>query len=1228
MRRCKRIYALILALVLALSFAAPSAAAAAEAMQIHRAIVVFDDAVDRDLLIEQLEVIPGSEILYRYDRLFSGAAVSATKTALAAAEDLPGVKKISLTYTHALPQSVDAPLLTSNSLDLMGLSDQCAYTGDGIVVAVIDTGLRYTHQAFAEHDLAHTPALSREDIDAFVDEGGTPGVYLSSRIPFAYDYGNGDSNVFSVKSHGTHVTALAAGYAAEEDGTVLFRGVAPAAQILSMKVFSDGAEYGADDAAILKALEDACALEADVVCLALGHENGFARDNILDGLYSAVFQSLRKQGIILCCAAGNDGDALAAKTSGTMLPTADYTDYGILASPASYLGSTPIAAAEAVRYVDTGYIAAGDRQISYINAVSSAGETLPALETLADTTLPLLAVDGVGRVEDYKGLNARGKIVLVRRGEISFTEKTANAAAAGAVACLIYNSEAASVRPISETTRIPCAAITRADGEYLLALLEKGHLSATIRNEPFVVETAGEPTMLAQSSWGTTSDLRLTPALTAPGGNIFSASAVEDHTYEQLSGTSMAAPNAAGACALALEQIYATGISDKAEAAEMALALLTGTAKPMTASDGTPLSPRRQGAGLIDLSSALDTPFMIRDPLLEAGDNAAGQFTLSFRVKNLSENPLELQISPTVLTDDYIEQEGTFYSLLSPLDITAGITVTGQRTISLPAGGEQWVTLQLTVETQKKEELGNIFPNGFFVEGFVTLTAADGASAHATFLGYCGDWEASPIVEQQDFRDVINSWATGKHIGPVNMGVNRVQLSASGLPTETAPLLGDNEGLTVPYHEDRAAISTSFSSAPHYTGRFFSADLYTLRNAQHLIMVISDRNTGRIYFAQDKPYLPRAGAALDPFTGQIPPSAQFVWGGTDPSGQPLNDGTQVQVAFYGWVESDTAACTAYEASGCTPENPESYRFLTSGALDRCLQWSFSLTIDRTAPTVHASTDNGAAALSLTIRDDQFLSRVTVKDDAGQILAEEYLAEDRAGTPHTLQLDLSGREVLPEYLYVTASDYASNTTGYAIHLSDNTAPRAKLCPMSLLTDVDMDAWYHDAVDYVWTAGMMEGKLPLTFSPRSSATRADVISALYALAGSPETAWTDLPFTDVHRTDDYCSALQWAYGKGIVTGYDATTFAAFASISRQQLAVMLYRYAQISGGTEETSPAALESFADGETVSSWASEAMAWATEEGILSGDSSGLLAPRRSATRAELAQILMNFMHR
>ena len=179
-----------------------------------------------------------------------------------------------------------------------------------------------------------------------------------------------------------------------------------------------------------------------------------------------------------------------------------------------------------------------------------------------------------------------------------------------------------------------------------------------------------------------------------------------------------------------------------------------------------------------------------------------------------------------------------------------------------------------------------------------------------------------------------------------------------------------------------------------------------------------------------------------------------------------------------------------------------------------------------------------------------------------------------------------------------------------------------CPLRAFTDISTDAWYHDGVHYCLENGLMDGTGANTFSPEGTTSRAMIATILWRLSGSPAAEGTQ-SFTDVSAGSWYAQAVAWAAGEGIVTGYDDGTFAPDKAITREELAVMLYRFAR-SRGMVMTAPERLSGYPDGDSVKSYAVEAVNWAVYQGIIGGKA-GLLAPAAGATRAEVATMLMRF---
>lgn len=178
------------------------------------------------------------------------------------------------------------------------------------------------------------------------------------------------------------------------------------------------------------------------------------------------------------------------------------------------------------------------------------------------------------------------------------------------------------------------------------------------------------------------------------------------------------------------------------------------------------------------------------------------------------------------------------------------------------------------------------------------------------------------------------------------------------------------------------------------------------------------------------------------------------------------------------------------------------------------------------------------------------------------------------------------------------------------------------PQTTFADVPVSAWYCDAVEYVYENGLMSGVSGGRFAPNDTLTRAMLVQTLYAMEGRPAAA--SAGFADVASGDWYASAVNWAAANGVVSGVSETGFGPNNALTREQLALILYRFAQYKG-YDVTGTSDLAAYADGSSVSGWAAEAMSWAVNAGLISGVGGNQIAPTGTATRAQVAQILMNF---
>ena len=495
-------------------------------------------------------------VLYRYTVLADGVSIRTSYKNLKAVESMPGVKGVYLENIYSLPETqMSRQSQIYNDMTGANWMHAQGYNGDGMVIAVLDTGIRLTHEVFADYGLARHITLSSAAIAAL----GTsvPGKWVSNRIPFAYDYADKDNDVTPKNTHGTHVAGIAAGYAETEEGAILFSGSAPAAQLLAMKVFADDSK-NTGSSIYFAALEDAYRLGADVINMSLGAVGGYSYDAELESrVFGNIYQKLRDAGIVVSVSTGNAGSMgdNAANPISQILGRgvyADYVDYGVVGSPASYESNLAVASVECAQYPGDA-IEIGGEQFAYSDG---APDPLRFFTCFAGQSLNYVMVPDYGVAGDFTGIGVSGKVAVIARGEIDFQTKIQNAADAGAIAALVCNTtDEGLISMRVDSYIIPAIFVTQEAGTALAENAQAGKL--IVPSESGTVPNPSAWQMSRFSSWGTTSDLRLKPELTAPGGMINSASSAGDSAYMINNGTSMAAPNVAGAMASLMQFVSA-----------------------------------------------------------------------------------------------------------------------------------------------------------------------------------------------------------------------------------------------------------------------------------------------------------------------------------------------------------------------------------------------------------------------------------------------------------------------------------------------------------------------------------------------------------------------------------------------------------------------------------------------------------------------------------------------
>ena len=325
---------------------------------------------------------------YSYTALFNGFSVRTARKNLEAIRNTKGVTCAFVAGSYALPTTQQAD---TQALQVALASSR--FTGKGMTIAVLDTGLDTAHPAFANApaDAKFTKdyisgVLQAADLNAEVLMPGVTAddVYLSAKIPFAFDYAGKDAQVAPGSKwdaenleHGTHVAGIAAGYAVDGEGAVTFSGVAPDAQVIPMKVFDDSGT-GAATATILAALEDAYRLGVDAVNLSLGSYGGFTVDE--DALINDVYKKLDDAGIMVITAAGNETSSSYMNSYGTNAPLTGDPDNSVVAAPSVYPANLSIASVEG-QEVYANYVLLGDEKIT-ATATSTTQDTVQCFVTV------------------------------------------------------------------------------------------------------------------------------------------------------------------------------------------------------------------------------------------------------------------------------------------------------------------------------------------------------------------------------------------------------------------------------------------------------------------------------------------------------------------------------------------------------------------------------------------------------------------------------------------------------------------------------------------------------------------------------------------------------------------------------------------------------------------------------------------------------------------------------
>ena len=991
----------------------------------------------------------------QYTTLLNGFSATVTYGQYKAIRKLDCVQSAFISPTfELLPDTAN-----SNRMIGGGIYNTTGFTGEGMLVAILDTGVDMGHEIFKA--APKSPSLTQEklrtlletydfQVESIIKGISVSNLYYSAKIPFQFDYGDKDKdgNPGEKGSHGTHVASTAAGNVGVNEAVM---GVAPQAQIINMNVFKSTG--GASYADILAALEDCILLGVDVANLSLGSDCGYIDYDSEDAFTKSlldVFERTGESGVSLAVAAGNAynaayGDAFGGKA------LASNPDYGLVSEPSTY-GESLSVAAVSNGMVKGPYVTVGGKNLAYQDSatISEDENAKPFRSLSARGSIEYVVVPNYGAEEDYAGLDLTGKIALVQRGGgMYYEQKERNAANAGAIGMLVYNNVPGMLYMSITDWKIPCAFISQAAGEYMKQQEAK---TLSVASADALVES---PTygMADFSSWGATPELTLKPEITAPGAGIYAA---VPGGYESMDGTSMASPHAAGGMAIVQQALKARDNSmTGAQRKHMTDTLLMSTAHVIYDDNGVPYSPRKQGAGLMSINDAVNTRGYLsvegmERPKLELKDDPAmkGVYTMTFTVHNTGSDTLYYDVTPLVLTDTteaYVNGSGQEFSIISGSSRLLPHTFTTNcenNRVAVAPGKTADVTVTVTVTDEGRKMLAQ-FPNGSYVEGFVTLTqvAADGSALTdpidlgLPFLAFYGDWTKAPIMDSTDYWETLDGSAS-----QAQAYMNTAFSSSSENTVDT--YLGDNNYTTVPYLADRNAISPNNDDfMDSLTG------IYTglLRNTKSLKYTITGAN-GQVYYSKDCEYVGKSIYSYDYY--RIVPAgvdAEYdgiePWYGTDAHNAKLPNNTKATV---------TIEATLPYGDGVGTNQKHS--------------WSFPITIDTEEPhadNLKVTESEGRYYLSLDVSDNQYVAAVVFYNikNSEMLYGMQGFGEDKPGvTSHIKEYDITG---FGETFGMIVHDYAGNSKVYTVRAPGNPDDHGTITPTNILwTENFNEKWLPD------------------------------------------------------------------------------------------------------------------------------------------------------------------------
>lgn len=625
-----------------------------------------------------------------YSKVFNGFALKIAANNVERLALLPGVKAIYPSHTmKADPVETVAPNTNFSGPHIgAGSYWNNGYDGSGIKVGVIDTGVDYNHPSLKG---AYKGGYDFVDNDA--DPKETP---PDPNDPEAATY------------HGTHVSGIAVGRGNPDNPnspTGWVRGVAPGADLYVYRVLGPGGSGSEEN--VIAGVEQAVNDGLDVINLSLGSDTNDQNSADAIALNNAVLA-----GVVVVASNGNNGPN--DFTTGTPAASEMAISVGASTAPGSVGLATGVSSV-------TGS--------TYYNVQVMASNTASDYRALANHPLDLVYV-GLGYPADYQGKDLTGKIAFIKRGELAFVDKIANAKKAGAVAAIIFNRDdqtgLANVLLNDSLDYIPTFDMKGTDGRALLAALKAAGTGNFTLTGFDSYQTPGDLLADFSSRGPSLPGLEIKPDITAPGVAIRSSVPAYDgnyqYAYEYLDGTSMAAPHVAGAAALVLDK-QPTLLPDEVKS------LLMNNATQLENANHQRYSVMAQGAGRVNLNSSLTAKAVAL--VRETNDAVRDGVPTDYHTGSISYGNIAAgqSVSRTVDVKDIAGAASSYTVSTAWFGASAGSLAASAGSIQVAPGGTSQFNVVLTVPANTA--------NGRY-EGEVTLTEAGGSVLTIPVAVYVG----------------------------------------------------------------------------------------------------------------------------------------------------------------------------------------------------------------------------------------------------------------------------------------------------------------------------------------------------------------------------------------------------------------------------------------------------------------------------------------------------------